>query len=115
MSWADFHARTDIVHTVLDRVARGKHPLNPADPTLFEGLPELERLFGGPAGLLLTLRHRWDNHFNVKLDHALAQGKSVQQVRAELAAEQPALRAILDAYDTDGLYFRRPHARALAS
>ncbi|AYF73930.1 hypothetical protein D7D52_08705 [Nocardia yunnanensis] len=114
MSWADFHARTDILHTVLDRVARSRLPLNPADPTLFEGLPELERLFGGVDGVLLALRARWQNHLDVKLEHALAQGKSVPQVVHELTAEQPALRAILDAFDTDRLYYRRPRARALA-
>ncbi|UGT41982.1 hypothetical protein LTV02_00685 [Nocardia yamanashiensis] len=109
MTWADLHARTELVHTVLDRAAR-----NPADPNLFHDLPELDRLFGGVDGLLLALRHRWENHLTVKLDHALAQGKSVDQVRLELAAEQPALRAVLDRYGTDELY-RRPRPRALAS
>lgn len=113
MSWADFHARTDILHTVLDRAAGGDIARNPADPKLFENLPELNRLFGGPDGVLLALRHRWDNHLTVKLDHALAQGKSARQVYAELAAEQPALRAILDSYDTEQL-IHRPQVRALA-
>ncbi|MFI6867287.1 hypothetical protein [Nocardia sp. NPDC050406] len=106
MSWADLHARTDILHAVLDRAAR-----NPADPTLFDGFPELDRLFGGPEGVLLALRYRWDNHLSVKLDHALAQGKSAVEVYLELAAEQPGLRAILDTYDTDRL-LARPRARA---
>ncbi|MEC3915160.1 hypothetical protein [Nocardia sp. CDC160] len=110
MSWADFHARTDILHTVLDRAAR-----NPADPKLFDNLPDLGRLFGGPEGVLLALRNRWENHLNVKLDHALAQGKSAPQVWQELASEQPSLRAILDIYDTDRLYARHPRARAMAS
>ncbi|GAB4584277.1 hypothetical protein [Nocardia sp. IFM 10818] len=109
MSWADLHARTDILHAVLDRAAR-----DPFDPTLFDDLPGLDRLFGGPDGVLLALRHRWENHLVVKLEHALAQGKSVVEVHNELAAEQPALRAILDAYDTDRLY-RSPRPRALAS
>ncbi|WP_067692546.1 hypothetical protein [Nocardia jejuensis] len=108
MSWADLHARTDILHTILDRAAR-----NPADSTLFDDLPELRRLFGGPEGVLLALRHRWENHLNVKLDHALAQGKSAVESYLELSAEQPALRAILDRYDTDQLY-RGPRPRALA-
>lgn len=110
MSWADFHARTDILHAVLDRAAR-----NPTDPKLFDELPNLERLFGGPEGVLLALRNRWENHFNVKLDHALAQGKSVKQVWQQLATEQPALRAVLDTYDTDRLYARYPRARAMVS
>lgn len=108
MSWTDLHARTDVLHTVLERAAR-----NPADPTLFDGIPELERLFGGPDGVLLALRYRWENHLNVKLDHALAQGKSMVEVYLELAAEQPALRAILDTYDTDRL-LARPRTTAYA-
>ncbi|MET9488175.1 hypothetical protein [Nocardia sp. NPDC006630] len=108
MSWTDLHARTDILHTVLDRAAR-----NPADATLFEGLPEMERLFGSRDGVLLALRNRWENHLNVKLENALAQGKSAVEVYLELAGEQPALRAILDTYDTDHLFIR-PRPRALA-
>ncbi|MFI1913280.1 hypothetical protein [Nocardia sp. NPDC020380] len=109
MSWQDLHARTDILHAVLDRAAR-----NPTDPKLFDDLPELERLFGGPDGVLLALRHRWDNHMNVKLDHALAQGKSTVDVYLELSAEQPALRAILDSYDT-AQHHRSSRTRAMAS
>ncbi|MVU76432.1 hypothetical protein GPX89_04140 [Nocardia sp. ET3-3] len=115
MSWADFHARTDILHAVLDRAARSDFELNPADPKLFDNLPGLEELFGGVTGVLLALRNRWENHLNVKLEDALAQGKSVQQVWQELATEQPALRAVLDTYDTDQLYPRHPRARAMAS
>ncbi|WP_067574342.1 hypothetical protein [Nocardia acidivorans] len=109
MSWADLHDRTDILHTVLERAAR-----NPADTGLFDDLPELDRLFGGRDGLLLALRHRWENHLGVKLDHALGEGKSTVEVYLELAAEQPALRAVLDIYDTDHRYIR-PHPRAMAS
>ncbi|MBF6132895.1 hypothetical protein IU501_07755 [Nocardia otitidiscaviarum] len=109
MTWADHHARTDILHAVLDRAAR-----NPADPKLFHGLPEMERLFGGPTGVLLALRYRWENHLHAKLDNALTEGKSAVDVYLELASEQPALRAVLDTYDTDHL-IGRPRDRALAS
>ncbi|MEV6065542.1 hypothetical protein AB0L82_03225 [Nocardia sp. NPDC052001] len=108
MTWADQHARTDILHTILDRAAR-----NPADARLFDDIPDLDRLFGGREGVLLALRHRWENHLSVKLDHALAEGKSAVEIFLELSAEQPALRAVLDAYDTDQLY-QRPRTRALA-
>ncbi|GAB2448174.1 hypothetical protein [Nocardia tengchongensis] len=114
MSWADFHARTDILHTVLDRAARIDFTRNPADPKLFDDLPELERLFGGPGGVLLALRNRWENHLTVKLENAMEKGVLAHEVYTELCAEQPALRAILDAYDTDHLYHRRPRLRALA-
>lgn len=108
MTWTDLHARMDILHTVVDRAAR-----NAADPKLFDGIPELERLFGGPDGVLLALRYRWDNHMSVKLDDALARGKSTVEVYLELAAEQPGLRAVLDTYDTDRL-LGLPRARAYA-
>ncbi|MET7767721.1 hypothetical protein [Nocardia sp. NPDC005366] len=91
MSWEDHHLRSDIVRTVLDRAA-----LDPNDPALFSGIPQLERLFGGPEGLLLTLRHRWNNHLAAKLDQAFTQGQSEVEAYLELSAEQPALRALLD-------------------
>ncbi|MET8424832.1 hypothetical protein [Nocardia sp. NPDC004860] len=115
MSWADLHARTDILHVVLDRAARSDFELNPADPKLFDDIPELQRLFGGPDGVLLALRNRWENHLTVKMENAMEKGVLAIEVYAELCAEQPALRAILDTYDTDRLYFGRPRARALAS
>ncbi|WP_230329412.1 hypothetical protein [Nocardia aurantiaca] len=82
---------------------------------MFDDLPELERLFGGPDGVLLALRNRWENHLTAKMENAMEQGGLAVEVYAELCAEQPVLRAILDAYDTDRLYFRRPRARAMAS
>ncbi|WP_454195965.1 hypothetical protein [Nocardia sp. Marseille-Q1738] len=96
MSWTEQHARTDIVHTVLARAA-----INPAGPDLFAGIPDLERLFGGQEGLLLTLRYRWKIHFDAKLE----QGLTEVEAYLELAAEQPVLRAVLDAQ-----YRRRNHA-----
>ncbi|MEU1209683.1 hypothetical protein [Nocardia sp. NPDC005825] len=114
MSWADLHARTDILHTVLDRAARRDFARNPLDPTLFHDLPDLDRLFGGPEGVLLALRNRWENHLTVKLENAMEKGILAQEAYAELCAEQPALRALLDACDTDSLYYRRPRLRALA-
>ncbi|MFC9436129.1 hypothetical protein [Nocardia sp. NPDC057030] len=100
MSWKDQHARTEIVHAVLARAA-----VDPADPRLFTGIPELERLFGDADGLLLALRYRWNIHLDAKLDQAMAQGQSALEAYLELAAEQPVLRAVLDAQ-----YRRRQHA-----
>lgn len=101
MTWEDQHARTDIMHTVLRRAAA-----DPAGPDLFAGIPDLERLFGGEEGLLLALRYRWNIHLDAKLDQALAQGQDAVEAYLELAAEQPVLRAVLDAQ------YRRRH-RAL--
>ena len=106
MSWTDHHSRTEILHEVLARAA-----VDPADPGMFQDLPDCERLFGGPAGVLAALRYRWNNHLHAKLDMALLQGQSPAEAYLELAAEQPALRALLDVQDA-----RRPHEwMALAS
>jgi len=96
--WEDQHRRTEIVRTVLTRAA-----VDPANPDLFTDIPELNRLFGGPEGLLLALRYRWNIHLDAKLDQALLQGQSAVEAYLELAAEQPALRAVLDAQ------YRRHH------
>jgi hypothetical protein len=86
MSWTDLHRRNEIIDEVLARAAR-----NPADPDLFRNLPELDRLFGDVQGLLLTLQYRWRNHMQARLEWA-----DPELVARELAAEQPALRAVLD-------------------
>ena len=64
--WEDQHLRTKIIHTVLTRAA-----VDPASPDLFTEIPELDRLFGGPGGLLLALRYRWNIHLdaNGRVDH----------------------------------------------
>ncbi|WP_280505894.1 hypothetical protein [Nocardia farcinica] len=92
MTWTDQHARTEIVRTVLARAA-----VDPADPDLFAGLPDLDRLFGGVEGLLLTLGYRWRNHLDVKIELGAANGRTPEEMYRELCAEQPALRALLDA------------------
>ncbi|MCX5042957.1 hypothetical protein OG921_07225 [Aldersonia sp. NBC_00410] len=91
MSWTDLHQRNAIIDEVLARAER-----NPDDPELFRDLPDLDRLFGGIDGLLLTLQYRWRNHVTARLDLAEEKFLDPQQVVADLAAEQPALRAVLD-------------------
>ncbi|WP_019930127.1 hypothetical protein [Nocardia sp. BMG111209] len=93
MTWADLHARTAIIGTVLARGA-----VDPADPRLLHGLPDMDRLFGGPAGIMAALQYRWDNHLRAKSDLALIEGRSSAEIYGQLAAEQPVLRAILDAH-----------------
>ncbi|MFC7450420.1 hypothetical protein [Rhodococcus daqingensis] len=93
MSWSDFHARTAIITTVLERAAADAQ-----SPLLFANLPDVGRLFGGIDGLILALQHRWTNHFAAKLDQAIEDGNPPSMAWDELAAEQPALRAVLDAH-----------------
>ncbi|MFD6393878.1 hypothetical protein [Nocardia sp. NPDC060259] len=92
MTWTDQHQRTAIVQTVLARAA-----IDPNDPGLFAGLPGIDRLFGGIDGLLHALSYRWNNHFRAKLEQAELEGQTAVEAYLELAAEQPALRALLDA------------------
>ncbi|MGW0250937.1 hypothetical protein ACWDYH_30345 [Nocardia goodfellowii] len=97
MSWEDQHARTGIVHTLLDRAA-----VDPHRPDLFEDIPGLDRLFGGPAGLITALRYRWQLHLDAKLDQAQIQGQTAAEAYLELAREQSVLRAVLDAHTQRG-------------
>ncbi|MFD3506696.1 hypothetical protein [Nocardia sp. NPDC058666] len=106
MTWTDLHHRTEITHTVLARAA-----IDPNDPALFDDIADLDRLFGGIDGLLLALANRWDNHLRVKLELAEIDGRTPLEAYLELAAEQPALRALLDARSPVAQHFRD---RALA-
>ena len=58
---------------------------------------QVRRLFGDEEGLLLSLRHRWVNMLAAKLDQAAHEDVAAEQARAELAAANPGLRALLDA------------------
>ena len=60
-------------------------------------LDDVARLFGDEQGLLLALRHRWVTTLTAKLDQAAYDDVPSEQVRAELEAAQPGLRALLDA------------------
>ncbi|WP_280220077.1 hypothetical protein [Nocardia neocaledoniensis] len=97
MTWTDQHRRTEIVHTVLARAS-----IDPRDPQLFAGLAGLDELFGGIDGLLQALAYRWNNHLRAKLEQAEIEGHSAVEAYLELAAEQPALRALLDARAATG-------------
>ena len=57
---------------------------------------EVSRLFGDEEGLLLSLRHRWMTRLVAKLDQAAHDDVPAQQARADLAAAQPALHALVD-------------------
>ena len=59
--------------------------------------PDVRRLFGDQEGLLLALRHRWVTMLAAKLDQADYDDVPADQARAELAAANPGLRALVDA------------------
>ncbi|MBO0852666.1 MAG: hypothetical protein J2P18_02735 [Nocardia sp.] len=93
MSWEDHHARTAILHEVLARAA-----VDPATPGLFYDLPDCDRLFGGPAGVLAALRYRWDNHLRAKLEQTHERGLPSALAYREMMAEQPVLFEVLHAH-----------------
>jgi hypothetical protein len=93
VSWNDFHARGAVLQLVLERAR-----VDPGDPGLFVDLPDIQKLFGGPDGVLLALEHRWTTHLAAKLDQAIEDGAPPNTAWNELTAEQPELRAVLDRY-----------------
>lgn len=92
MSWDDFHARRAVLDEVLDRAR--------VDPEVVHRLSQVQgvlRHFGSPDNVLLALQQRWNNHLAAKLDQSLEDGTALIDARNSLAAEQPTLRAVLDA------------------
>lgn len=60
-------------------------------------IAEVERLFGSEETLLLALQQRWMTALTARLDQAHYEGVPAEVAAAELAAQQPGLRALLDA------------------
>ncbi|MEO6085747.1 MAG: hypothetical protein ABIQ18_21800 [Umezawaea sp.] len=93
MGWNDFYRRRDALDAVLRRDPAG--PLE-FDRTAFETADEL----------LLALHHRWLQQLTGRLGVALADTddrvEAVLRTWRVLAAEQPALRSVLDAHLADG-------------
>ncbi|MFD9740229.1 hypothetical protein [Umezawaea sp. NPDC059074] len=92
MGWTDFYRRRDALDAVLRR--------DPAAPLEFD-----RAAFANADELLLALHHRWLQQLTGRLGVALADSDDrVDAVRTTwraLAAEQPALRAVLDAHLAD--------------
>ena len=94
MSWSDFYRRRDALDAVL-RAAAG----DPAAPLTFD-----RGLFASADELLLALHYRWMQQLTGRLGTALEDSddrvETVTRTWRELAAEQPVLRAVLDAHLT---------------
>ncbi|KLO26713.1 hypothetical protein ABW16_18560 [Mycolicibacter heraklionensis] len=93
MSWNHFHERMAFMAELIDRAAE-----SPDSAMHLDGDPsDIERLFGSEEGLLLALQHRWMTTLTARLDQAHYEGIPAEVAVAELAAQQPGLRALLDA------------------
>ncbi|MCQ4121797.1 hypothetical protein [Rhodococcus tibetensis] len=92
MSWSDFHERRAVLEGML---SLAQHNVDAA--LQIDEIPGAAELFGCADNLLLALQHRWSNHLAAKLDQALENGTPLEEEWFHLAAEQPALRALLDA------------------
>ncbi|HWO64406.1 MAG TPA: hypothetical protein VNO31_30665 [Umezawaea sp.] len=92
MGWNDFYRRRDALDAVLRR--------DPAGPLEFD-----RTVFGTADELLLALHHRWLQQLTGRLGVALSDDvdrvAAVQTTWRVLAAEQPALRGVLDAHLRD--------------
>lgn len=94
MGWNDFYRRRDAVDAVLRAAAT-----DPAAP-----LARDEDLFATDEDLLLALHYRWMRQLTGRLGVALEDADdrvaAVTRTWRALAAEQPVLRAVLDAHPT---------------
>lgn len=93
MTWSQVHERMAFMAEMIDRAATDPE----AALELNAHASDVERLFGGEEGLLLSLRHRWMTMLTAKMDQAAYDDVPAAQARAELAAANPGLRALLDA------------------
>ncbi|NUT51032.1 MAG: hypothetical protein HOV94_27565 [Saccharothrix sp.] len=95
MGWAEYYRRRDALDAVLRAAAE--------DPS---AAPTFDReLFATEDELLLALHYRWMRQLTGRLGVALADGEhdrveTVVRTWRALAAEQPVLRAVLDAHLT---------------
>lgn len=107
MSWNDFYARRDAMDAVLKLARR-----DPAAPLPYAEVPRTDELFGSPQQLLLALNYRWMQHLGGHLRATVGGPEDVAEAPPQdisdnpelvaaawrkAVAEQPTLRAVLDA------------------
>lgn len=89
MGWTDHYRRRDALDAVLRDARRDPSAPLIVDPDVFGSLHEL----------LLALDHRWQNKLTARMETAALEGPVDEHVvTAELAADEPVLRAVLDAH-----------------
>lgn len=92
MTWILLHDRMAFMAELIQAAETDpESALNLADRA-----SEVSRLFGDEEGLLLALRQRWMTMLVAKLDQAAYDDIPVEQARADLAAAQPGLHALVE-------------------
>lgn len=92
MTWSQLHERMAFMANLIEMAAD-----NPDVALDFNGdLADVERLFGGEEGLLLSLHQRWVTALTAKLDQVTHRGVPIESALTELAAEHRGLRAVLE-------------------
>jgi ATP adenylyltransferase len=92
MTWTLLHDRMGFMTELIQ--AAETDPEAALD--LADRASEVSRLFGGEEGLLLSLRQRWMTMLVAKLDQAAYDDVPAEQARADLAAAQPGLHALVE-------------------
>ncbi len=92
MTWTLLHDRMAFMANVIKAAETDPE----AALALADRSSEVSRLFGGQEGLLLSLRQRWMTMLVAKLDQAAHDGVAAERVRADLAAAEPGLQALLE-------------------
>jgi ATP adenylyltransferase len=92
MTWKQLNERMAFMADLIDRAADDPE----AALDVYGRLPDVERFFGGEAGLLQSLQHRWVTMLTAKLDQDTHDDIPAERARAELAARHPGLRGLLD-------------------
>lgn len=91
MTWAEVRERNAALQEVLLAAAR-------TDLTAPLRLtPDARRLFGSVDGVLLALQQRWSTQLAARLDQATEAHDGPEVAWRQLAADEPVLRAVLDA------------------
>ncbi|KMS88355.1 hypothetical protein [Prauserella rugosa] len=123
MSWNDYYRRRDVIDAVLRHARR-----DPDGPLPFDEIPGAADLFGTPENLLLAMHYRWQQTLGGRLraevggpeDTAGVPGggeqdhlDAVSRAWRRTVADNPTLRAVLDAHVDDHPDLRRAHEAEL--
>lgn len=123
MSWNDYYRRRDVIDAVLRHARR-----DPDGPLPFADNADAAELFGTRENLLLAMHYRWQQALNGRLrteiggpedtadvpgDGADDQVEAVSRAWRRAAADNPTLRAVLDAHVEEYPSLRRAHEAEL--